>query len=53
MPVRHKTDDARYFLGIDGGGTRTTAWLADARGRVLGRATGGASNPVKVGLKTA
>jgi N-acetylmuramic acid 6-phosphate etherase len=39
-----------YFLGIDGGGTRTTAWLADETGKVLGRATAGPSNPLKVGF---
>ncbi|HET7842416.1 MAG TPA: BadF/BadG/BcrA/BcrD ATPase family protein [Terriglobia bacterium] len=38
------------FLGIDGGGTRTTAWLADEHGNVLGRATSGPSNPLKVGF---
>ena len=38
------------FLGIDGGGTRTTAWLADEHGNVLGRATAGPSNPLKVGF---
>jgi len=37
-----------HFLGIDGGGTRTTAWLADERKRVLGR-----SNPLKVGFAAA
>jgi N-acetylglucosamine kinase-like BadF-type ATPase len=42
-----------YFLGIDGGGTRTTAWLADERGRVLSRAEAGPSNPIKVGLEAA
>ncbi len=39
-----------YFLGIDGGGTRTTAWLADEHGKVLGRAATGPSNPLKVGF---
>jgi len=39
------------FLGIDGGGTRTTAWLADDRGQVLARAEAGPSNPLKVGLE--
>jgi N-acetylglucosamine kinase-like BadF-type ATPase len=38
------------FLGIDGGGTRTTAWLADERGRVLAKAVAGPSNPLKVGF---
>ncbi len=44
---------ASFYLGIDGGGTATTAWLADERGRVLGRGTAGPSNPVKVGLSAA
>jgi N-acetylglucosamine kinase-like BadF-type ATPase len=48
-----------YLLGIDGGGTRTTAWLArqdvpsDDRLRVLGRGTAGPSNPLKVGFRAA
>jgi N-acetylglucosamine kinase-like BadF-type ATPase len=51
--VRLNRIDVAYFLGIDGGGTRTTAWIADAGGRILGRAASGASNPVKVGLAIA
>lgn len=42
-----------YRLGIDGGGTRTTAWLADEHERVLARIEVGPSNPVKVGLPSA
>lgn len=42
-----------HFLGIDGGGTRTTAWLADDRGRILARAVAGPSNPLKVGFRAA
>jgi N-acetylglucosamine kinase-like BadF-type ATPase len=42
-----------YFLGIDGGGTHTTAWLADEHQRVLGRAAAGPSNPLKVGFDAA
>src|SRR5439155_10380784 len=42
-----------YFLGIDGGGTRTAAALADERGRVLARAEAGPSNPHKVGFEAA
>lgn len=34
----------RYYLGIDGGGTRTTACLCDQEGRVLCRAQAGGSN---------
>jgi len=39
-----------HFLGMDGGGTRTTAWLANHQGRVLARSEAGPSNPLKVGL---
>lgn len=39
-----------FFLGIDGGGTRTTAWLADDH-RVLARVESGPSNPLKVGFE--
>jgi len=41
------------FLGIDGGGTRTTAWLADGDGNPLGCAEAGPSNPIKVGFRVA
>ena len=41
------------FLGIDGGGTRTAAWLADGEGKLLARAESGPSNPLKVGLRSA
>lgn len=34
----------RFFLGVDGGGTHCRARLRDASGRLLGEATGGASN---------
>ncbi len=42
-----------YFLGIDGGATRTTAWLADECGRIVGRGRAGPSNPVKAGYAAA
>jgi glucosamine kinase len=41
------------FLGIDGGGTRTAAWLADAEGKLMARAESGPSNPLKVGFRAA
>lgn len=34
-----------YVIGIDGGGTKTEAILADDKGTVAARALGGASNP--------
>lgn len=39
-----------YLLGIDGGGTHTTAWLADQDLSILARVQAGPSNPIKVGL---
>ena len=39
-----------YLLGIDGGGTHTTAWLADTNLSVLARVQAGPSNPVKIGI---
>lgn len=43
----------RYFLGIDGGGTRSTAWLAEESGRILARSVIGPTNPLKVGFAAA
>lgn len=40
------------YLGIDGGGTRCRARLADATGRTLGEAVGGAAN-IRLGLDVA
>mgnify|MGYP001570937294 CR=1 FL=1 len=34
----------KYFLGIDGGQSHTTALIADGSGRILGRGDAGASN---------
>jgi N-acetylglucosamine kinase-like BadF-type ATPase len=41
------------LLGIDGGGTTTIAWLADATGSVLGRGRAGPSNAKAVGVEAA
>jgi N-acetylglucosamine kinase-like BadF-type ATPase len=41
------------FLGIDGGGSRTQAYLGDERGRILAKAVAGPSNPMKVGIEEA
>ena len=40
-------------LGVDGGGTSTTAWLAGPDGKVLGRGVGGPSNIKAVGAESA
>lgn len=45
--------DASYFLGIDGGGTKTECVLADGEGRVIARAQAGPSNPLRTGYARA
>lgn len=42
-----------YFLGFDGGGTKTECVLADAAGQILGRASTGPSNPLRAGYAKA
>ncbi len=41
------------LIGVDGGGTSTTAWLADSEGRVLGRGVSGPSNLKAIGANAA
>ncbi len=40
-----------YVIGLDGGGTKTTACLADLRGNILRKVRSGPSNPLKIGLE--
>jgi N-acetylglucosamine kinase-like BadF-type ATPase len=42
-----------YFLGFDGGGTKTDCVLLDAEGHVLRKAQGGPSNPLRAGYPRA
>lgn len=42
-----------FIVGIDGGGSKTAVFVADATGEILGRGTGGASNYQAVGLAAA
>ena len=46
-------DGKHYYLGIDGGGTKTELALADATGRILRTHRTGACNPVDIGLERA
>lgn len=39
-----------YVLGVDGGGSKTRAVVADSRGEVLGQGEAGPSNPLRVGV---
>ena len=41
----------KYYLGIDGGGTKTAFWLVDTQGFLCASCTLGASNPNDIGLK--
>jgi len=45
--------DASYFLGLDGGGTKTDCILADREGRTVAKAQTGPSNPVRAGYARA
>ena len=45
-------EDATYFLGIDGGGTKTKFMLTDKEGNVLKQLILGACNPTSVGIET-
>jgi N-acetylglucosamine kinase-like BadF-type ATPase len=50
MPPKISAADATYFLGFDGGGSKTECVLADAEGHVLARASGGPSNPLRTDI---
>ena len=53
MPHKIASADATYFLGFDGGGTKTECVLADSEGRIVGRSVGGPSNPLRAGYTRA
>jgi len=42
-----------YYMGFDGGGTKTECVLLDARGAVLAQAVSGPSNPLRIGFDKA
>jgi N-acetylglucosamine kinase-like BadF-type ATPase len=42
-----------YFLGFDGGGTKTDCVLLDAKGTVIGGGRGGPANPLRAGYEGA
>ncbi|MBQ9798247.1 MAG: helix-turn-helix domain-containing protein [Clostridia bacterium] len=42
----------QYYLGIDGGGTKTEFVLSDRNGRILEQVILGGSNPTDVGMQT-
>lgn len=48
-----KKKNFQYVIGMDGGGTKTVAALADLKGKILTQVETGSSNPLKVGMKIA
>ena len=42
-----------YFIGVDGGASKTAALVTDEKGRPLGRGLAGASNHLRVGIEEA
>ena len=53
MPAETHDSNAAYFLGLDGGGTKTDCVLVDADGNMLARSTAGPSNPIRAGYAKA
>jgi len=53
MPQKISPSEANFFLGFDGGGTKTECVLADAEGNFLARAFAGPSNPLRAGYMRA
>src|ERR1700690_1262306 len=53
MPEKASGPDTSYFLGFDGGGTKTECVLVNSEGAVLVRVTAGPSNPIRTGYMRA
>lgn len=47
------TRSYKFYLGVDGGGTKTNIALMDESGVVAAEGVGGPSNPLRVGVETA
>ncbi len=52
-PPKEAASRVSYFLGFDGGGSKTECVLADGEGRLLTRAFAGPSNPLRAGYARA
>ena len=53
MPEKSSRTKASYFLGFDGGGTKTECVLLDREGMVVTRSLEGPSNPLRTGYTRA
>lgn len=47
------SDEPTYFLGVDGGASKTAAIVTDEAGKPLGEGVAGPSNHLRVGIETA
>src|SRR5258708_20605477 len=47
------TDEHTYYLGVDGGASKTTALVTDENSESLGDGLAGPSNHLRVGIETA
>lgn len=50
---REKRSSYRFYLGVDGVGTKTQIALIDGAGKITAEGTSGPSNPLRVGVETA
>jgi glucosamine kinase len=54
FPARSASDpESHYFLGVDGGASKTAALVTDEQGDALGRGLAGGSNHLRVGIEEA
>src|ERR1700684_4193289 len=53
MPETIPRRAAVYYLGLDGGGTKTDCFLVDADNKIMAHATAGSSNPLRAGYAKA
>src|ERR1700728_385897 len=53
MPETIPPRAAAYYLGFDGGGTKTDCFLVDADNKIMAHATAGPSNPLRAGYAKA
>lgn len=51
--ISGRTRSYQLYLGVDGGGTKTTVALMNERGKVIATGEDGPSNPLRVGVETA
>src|SRR5258706_9437351 len=47
------SDEPTYYLGVDGGASKTPALVSDENGEALGEGLAGPSNHLRVGIETA